>query len=42
MCANQEVRKQRQEILKSSPATLKVSLKEHAMELAQEKGGQPG
>ena len=41
MGAKQEVRKQRQDILKSSAATLKVTLKaslKHAMDLAQEKG----
>jgi len=41
MHAKQEVRKQRQEVLKSSAATLKVTLKDslkHAMDLAQEKG----
>ena len=41
MRAKQEVRKQRQDILKSSAATLKVTLKaslKHAMDLAQEKG----
>ena len=41
MGAKQEVREQRQDILKSSAATLKVTLKaslKHAMDLAQEKG----
>jgi len=41
MHAKQEVCKQKQEVLKSSAATLKVTLKDslkHAMDLAQEKG----